>query len=286
MYCSERQLDEAQPSVAQVLNFLSDLFTKGLSYSAINAARSALSSFIKIEGYPAGAHPTVIRLLRGVFNERPALPKTGVTWDVELLLNFLKTVSPAHSLSLLDLSIKAVTLLLILTGHRGQNIQFIDLRNLSVSNDEVRYRYGDLLKTTRPGHHQREVRIRAYTPDCRLCVCTILKEYLERTSAVRGDITALFITSQKPHKAVSRSTISRWFKRAMQAAGVDTSIFTAHSVRSASTSKAALSQVSIKTILATAGWSRATTFSRYYERPIVDAHTFSDAIMGVNNSAQ
>ena len=83
-----------------------------------------------------------------------------------------------------------------------------------------------------------------------------------------------------------KRTISRWLKRAMQAAGVDTSIFTAHSVRSASTSKAALSQVSIKTILATAGWSRATTFSRYYERPIVDAHTFSDAIMGVNNSAQ
>ena len=43
----------------------------------------------------------------------------------------------------------------------------------------------------------------------------------------------------KPHKAVTSSTIARWLKSLLEAAGIDTTVFTAHSVRGASSSAAA-----------------------------------------------
>ena len=44
------------------------------SYCVINITRSALSTIAFINGKPVRSHPTVIRLLKGVFNIRPGLP--------------------------------------------------------------------------------------------------------------------------------------------------------------------------------------------------------------------
>ena len=50
-------------------------------------------------------------------------------------------------------------------------------------------------------------------------------------------------------------------------AGIDTSVFKAHSVRGASTSSALDRGVPMQDILATADWSRESTFRRFYYRP-------------------
>uniref|UniRef100_A0A8W8K3K2 DNA damage-binding protein 2 n=1 Tax=Magallana gigas TaxID=29159 RepID=A0A8W8K3K2_MAGGI len=44
-FCSEREINSFQPSVKEVLSFLTELYENGLGYSAINTARSALSSY-------------------------------------------------------------------------------------------------------------------------------------------------------------------------------------------------------------------------------------------------
>ena len=44
-FCVQRQINSVQTSVNDVLGFLHDLFTKGLSYSAVNSGRSALSNY-------------------------------------------------------------------------------------------------------------------------------------------------------------------------------------------------------------------------------------------------
>ena len=53
----------------------------------------------------------------------------------------------------------------------------------------------------------------------------------------------------------------------MEMAGIDTSVFKAHSVRGASTSAALDRGVPMQDILATADWSRESTFRRFYYRP-------------------
>ena len=257
------------PSVGQVIQFLTDLYNKGLGYSALNTARSALSSVIEIEGKKVGEHPFVVRFLKGVFNLKPCIPKTNVSWDPQVVLDYLKTLSPVKTLDLKSLTIKCLSLLWLLTGQRGQSMQLIDVRNITINKNVLKIRFGDLLKTTRPGYQQRELTLKAYATDRRLCIVTVALEYLERRKVLcKEDVYQLFVSHQKPHDAVSKDTIARWVKETMRKAGLDISIFTPHSVRAASTSKAIRARVPITTILTTAGWSQENTFRKYYNKPI------------------
>ena len=104
-------MDSTSPDIEVVMDFLSQLFEKGLGYSCINSARSALSTFININNNPVGQHPLVVRLMKGIFNKRANLPKNNITWDPEIVLNYLKTLSPVGKLNLINLSIKTVALI-------------------------------------------------------------------------------------------------------------------------------------------------------------------------------
>ena len=51
-------MDPLHPSVKDVLEFLQKLYERGLGYSCLNTARSALSSFIVLDGnVTVGNHP-------------------------------------------------------------------------------------------------------------------------------------------------------------------------------------------------------------------------------------
>ncbi len=79
VFCGERQVHPFSPSLTEVLDFLT-LFEEGTQYSGLNTARSALSAIIMLPGNtPAGQHPLVCRFLRGVFQERPVLPRYNTT---------------------------------------------------------------------------------------------------------------------------------------------------------------------------------------------------------------
>ena len=90
-----------------------------------------------------------------------------------------------------------------------------------------------------------------------------------------GDSQPLFLTTQRPYSPVSSTSnlqTSTWLKLTLQDAGMDISVFKAHSTIAASSSAARQSGVSVKDILTAADWSRETTFNRFYYRP---CHSFS-----------
>lgn len=59
-FCLERKVNHLQPPVVAVLDFLSELYDKGLTYSAINCPRSALSSYVALDdGSVVGQNPLV-----------------------------------------------------------------------------------------------------------------------------------------------------------------------------------------------------------------------------------
>ena len=161
----ERDLDPTSPNLKAVTDFLSRLFDKGLSYSTINTAKSAISNVAMIDNMPIGEHRTVRRYMKGIFNLKPSLPKNNVTWDPQILLNHIKKFSPVNTLSLKDLTFKFVALLWLLSGQRGQSILLISLKNITVTDSYIKIRFGDILKTTRPGFHQKEITIKAYAPN-------------------------------------------------------------------------------------------------------------------------
>ena len=86
----------------------------------------------------------------------------------------------------------------------------------------------------------------------------------------------------KPYVHVVSATVARWLKNVMSAAGVDTTSFKPHSARSAGTSKAAAQGFSIKDILDLANWSRATTFRKFYQKPVATVHKdFESAVFAL-----
>ena len=257
------------PNITQVLNFMAKCFhSRNLGYSAMNTLRSALSTFICIDHKPVGSHPLVVRFLKGVYALKPAIPRNVVTWDTSIVLRFLKTLSPVSSLNLQKLTLKAVTLTALLSSQRCQSMHFIDIRNLSISKFTVQIRFGDLLKQTRPGFQLEEINIKGFPADRRLCLVTVLKEYIKRTCDIRGQYTQLFITINKPHHPASTQTISRWIKKTLNLAGIDMSIFTPHSVRAAASSTAKSLNIPLKSIMKTAGWSNKCTFSKFYHKKV------------------
>ena len=67
-----------------------------------------------------------------------------------------------------------------------------------------------MLKHTRPGVHQDNIRFQSYIQNKSLCIVSLLREYTDRTSSLRGQETQqLIISTQAPFKGVVRATISR-----------------------------------------------------------------------------
>ena len=77
---------------------------------------------------------------------------------------------------------------------------------------------------------------------------------------------------------MSSATISRWMKQVLAEAGICTDVFKAHSVRAASSSAAMTKGVSVADIMHTAGWSRSSTFEKFYYKPI-EQTKFTEAVL-------
>lgn len=72
------------------LDFLASLFELGSSYSVINSTRSMLSSTIMLKSKETfGKHSLIIRLCKGVWNQRPQLPRYSTTCDISAVIEIL-----------------------------------------------------------------------------------------------------------------------------------------------------------------------------------------------------
>ena len=88
-----------------------------------------------------------------------------------------------------------------------------------------------------------------YPDNEKLCIVKCLQSYIGiQNTFVTGDIRYLIISYGKPHKPVLSKTISRWIKDKLSKAGFGTSVFKAHSCRSASSSKARDAGISVSEI--------------------------------------
>ena len=111
-FCRERYTDPIQATTEIRIEFLTEYFKTGVSYSSVNSARSALSSIIKpVCNAPFVKSPLVCRLLKWVFNIRPAFPRYAATWDVTKVFTFIKSKPTLTSCDLKTLSHRLAILL-------------------------------------------------------------------------------------------------------------------------------------------------------------------------------
>lgn len=228
---------------------------------------------------PVGTHPVVCKFLKGVFNKRPPLARYKEIWDVKPVLNYLRSLSPVRFISLKQLTLKLCGLIALVSAQRAQTLSLLSLTDMLDKKSKIVFVLSDLVKQSRPGNVGQKVVLLSYPPDRRLCVCTVMREYINRTKRLRGNEKALFISFREPHEKVSKDTISRWVRSMLTAAGIDTSIFKSHSTRAASSSAARAKFVPISDIIETAGWSSDRTFQKYYNKPIVKENGFANAVL-------
>lgn len=272
-----------QPDINAVLKFLTYLFSLNLSYSALNTARSTLSTVLgRFEGCPLGEHKLVVDFMKGVSKLRPPAPRYHVTWDPDSVLTRLALWKTADC-NLKSLSLKLVALLALCTGQRVQTLASIDLCNI-IWNEPVQIKLTGILKTTSVSKSNPILVLPPYH-DKELCPVYTLRKYVEVTEPIRIEEKKLLISFVKPHKSVGSQSISRWLVEVLAIADIDTKMFHAHSYRHSSTSKAAMSGVNIDTIFSRAGWSKnSNTFAKFYNRPIVNVNDFAEKVLTVRSS--
>ena len=138
----------------------------------------------------------------------------------------------------------------------------IDIHNLSFEDNFMVIRIGHMMKASTKKLHIGEIKFPWYQENDKICVFTCMKKYLKLTVNLRGNITRLFITTTKPYKTASQDTLATWIKT------IDISIFSAHSTRSASTTRAA-TRIPIVNVLKTGGLRSMRTFAKHYNKDVI-----------------
>jgi hypothetical protein len=266
--------------LALVADFLTDMFKEGYEYNTINLHRSAISALHEeVENIPVGQHEIIKRIMTGVFQEKPPQPRYKDTWDVGLVLDYLVGQGKNETLSDSQLTHKLTMLLALTTASRASEIQALDLEYMMDKTSEVIFTLPQHTKTSKAGQKPQTVSIQAYHHS-ELDVVACLRTYILRTTDWREDKSKhkLLLGTVAPHNPVKPCTIANWLKKTMQAAGIDTTKYKAHSTRGAATSKASSGGMSVADILHQANWARAKTFEKFYQRNTME-NKFAEAVL-------
>lgn len=273
-FCQASTACPFSPDPRQVLSFLSQELNISGSYAFINTTRSAISLILNNE---IGSHP---RFCKGVGVLRPPKPRYEYIWDPAPVISKLASFYPHESLSLERVTRKLVLLLALATGQRTQTLAALKLSQISIS-DKISIRIPDRLKTSAPGRSQPFFSFSPFEGHENLCIYSLMKHYVHIIKDIRSPSQdSLFLSFVMPHKTVSSQTISRWIKLSLEECGVRSDLFTAHSTRHASTSRAAQKGVSLDLIKRAAGWSgQSRVFAVFYNRPMLDPEEFNRTIL-------
>ena len=266
-FCTEREIEVLRPSLPQACRFLRILSTSGLGYAALNSARCALSTILPdFGGYSFGKHPLVCWLVKGGYERNPPKPRYSHFWDVNLVFELLKRWGRNDLLSLKKLSFKLAILLLLVSSQRGQTIVNLSVDDMTLE-EVITFRMKRLLKHNRLGDPLASLVFRPFLECKRLCVVRMIKRYMEVTKPLRKH-NKLLLSFLKPHRPISRDTLSRWTLLVMKEAGVDTVKYRGHSMRGASASAAKRLGVPLNLILKQASWKSADSFARFYDKDL------------------
>ena len=255
----------------------------GKSFSVISTHKAVILETLKlIDSSYLKEFKVISRFMKGLSTIKTPSPRYAFTWDVSKVLALLATWVPVNSLSLKTLTFKVVTLLALSIAARSQTLVHMNVKNIVFRQDKVLINCGDKLKGRKAGIPF-IVEIHKYSSED-ICPVRTLGMYLLKTKDIRKDDQLLI--SFSTFKAVTTSTVARWLKTVLQLAGIDTSVFKAHSFRGASVSSAIRQGCSLQQVLKTADWTSAKNFKKFYFRDLQEnvETDFSRCVLSARDS--
>ena len=273
LFCSTTGVKPFEASFEEGTNFIEHLYNEGHKYGYIAAARSALSAILpKVNNETFGKSDSVSRMIKGIFKMRPTLPRYTAIYDASLVLAYIEKLPENEHLSLEMLTRKLTCLLCLLSGQRAQAISALNLDYYSKDHISISFYIPKIMKNTKPGKHQEPLRFQHFPINEKLCVVKCFEEYRRRTELIRENLEGapkqLILSFAYPHMPVGTQTLARYVKNFLLQAGIDITVFTAHSTRKASSNMANNLGLSLKDINKAAGWFSKNTFADHYKLPI------------------
>ena len=224
-FCKQKGVDPRQPAFETILEFLASLKDKGLSYSAVGTARSALSAYVTFgESSTVGGHPLVARFMKGCYEHNPPKAKYSSMWDVNLVFNKIRAWRSNRDMTMQQLTWKTVALLALVTAQRCQTLHALTVSKITWESDQVVFTLHKLLKHNKEGSTLDIFKVRKFEEDRRICPYRAVRDYLDRTKSVRDKQDQLFLSYGTDSRAVTKDTISRWLRLTLSAAGVNTTM--------------------------------------------------------------
>ena len=272
-WCTGKLSNPVSAPITDIAQFLLDQYSQRASYNKLGVLRSALSAFGTSNQGPVGQDKIIVGLMKGFYNNRPPRPRYSATWNIDTVLDYWISREDNKSLSLKDLSYKAVTLVAVNQLKRASEINNMMLSNYGIKEDRLEF----LLYTT-PKHQRRGSLLPMVIKkiiNAKLDPVSCLLEYIDRTKGFREledglRRDRLFLSLSSLHREIKSCTVSRWIQQAMNLAGVCTT-FKPHSIRGASASAAHFKRgASLKAIMKRGQWSSESVLKRFYIRPLTD----------------
>uniref|UniRef100_A0A914XGI4 Integrase n=1 Tax=Plectus sambesii TaxID=2011161 RepID=A0A914XGI4_9BILA len=236
-WCMQRRVDTLLPSVKDVANFLVEQQRAGLQYNSIAVIKSAVSTVLDSLNDQTAftGDARIAHVMKGLFRMAPPLPKHSATWDVTIVLNALKAWGHSETLTDKLLSLKLTMLLALCSPKRVSEVANLWLSCMRTFGDRVVFTLPGMTKNRGSGPPHEAIYSRF--PITLLCPVHTLNAYIARTSGWRGMTDKLLLSYVGRHQAIGPASVARWICTMLAMSGVDTR-FTAHSTRSAATSKA------------------------------------------------
>ena len=161
-----------------------------------------------------------------------------------------------EDISMKQLTLKTLALVAITSSDRAQKIRMANITEMEIGDNKIIFHIRD--------QRQKQTRkvLKPTTISCVSAPCEALDVkkyvlgYLEKSKSFRDPSDSQLFLSWVTKKPVSKQTISRWLKIVLHEAGIDTSIFKAHSYRGAGLSKAYKKGASVSEIGLTKGCSK------------------------------
>ena len=209
--------------------------------------------------------------MKGILNSHPPKPRYSHTSDVKKVTVYLSSLGSNSSLSLKHLSRKLVMLFALAYPERAASLAKLNLRYCKILPEGVVFSLTSPRKRGNP-NHSGQAFFAHFPHNRKLCPFETLCHYLKKWHPVCPTLPCskpdpLLICYIKPHKQVSSATVGCWLRLTIKDAGINTKIFKAHSVHSASTTSAANGSVSLDEIMTMADWSSPSTFQKLYYKP-------------------
>ena len=224
--------------------------------------------------------PQSNKLFSGFTRLRPSMPRLpGIVWDINQVLNYIKTLPHNKDLTLMQLSAKTVFLLLICTTRRPADVMAIHTGFIFKDANRFVCQLQNLSKTySLTNTSVQNLEVVRFPQDPQICPYKALSWYLYRTKSLRRSCKWLFVTTTD-HTEAAPTTISHWVKNIMSEAGIDKKLYKPHSTRAASSSFLLSSDMPLDDILKKGCWLTPSVFKSHYARIV--GHISTDRQKGL-----